>query len=34
MLMGTTTITAPQKRLLRKLARDGVMALGGGKALA
>jgi hypothetical protein len=26
MEMGMTTITAPQTRLLRKLARDGVMA--------
>ena len=25
-VMGTTTITAPQARLLRKFARDGVMA--------
>jgi hypothetical protein len=24
--IGTTTITPPQKRLLRKLAREGVMA--------
>lgn len=27
MLMGTTTITAPHTRLLRKFAREGVMVL-------
>jgi hypothetical protein len=27
MLMGMTTITAPQARLLRKFAREGVMLL-------
>jgi hypothetical protein len=28
--MGITTIAAPQARLLRKLAREGVMAAGPG----